>query len=342
MGSVLAFCVLRAMGAGGWLPWLHELVPDNQRGTYFSMEAAVTQLTSIVVALIQAVLLTGPANDWRFLLVYAIGIVSGLISLGWMALIPGGAPARTTVAHHVGYRAYGAAFRDRAFVAFVITASLGYSSLTWLLGSALVLYMRDALTLPPGVIMSITAAGSMGIFLTIASWGRFADYAGSASAMFWSMLGHGTCALVCIVLVPDALWTNALLWTVFVVASVFNAAFNVAANRAMLGYVCSHHRIVYTNMWSVVTSLAIGLTPIAAGYLIDHFHRTGFYACFTIAALFSFACGFMSRIYVREAGRSSGAGHSPKPDGKEESVPAINAPNATAIAGNPPASRLAS
>lgn len=300
MGGVLAFCILRAMGAGGWLPWLHELVPDAQRGTYFSMESAITQLTSVAVALIQALLLTGPANDWRFLAVYAIGIGSGLISLVWMALIPGGEPVRPATAHEESHVAYRVAFRDRSFMAFVFTASLGYSSLTWLLGSALVLYMRDALTLSPGTIMSITAAGSLGIFLTIASWGRFADYAGSASAMFWSMLGHAACALTCMLLGPGAGWTNALLWALFVVASVFNAAFSVAANRAMLGYVRKDRRVVYTNLWSIGTSLALGITPIAAGYLIDHFHRNGFFACFALSALSGTVCGFMSRRYVRE------------------------------------------
>lgn len=37
--------------------------------------------------------------------------------------------------------------------------------------------------------------------------------------------------------------TSYALWAVFIVASVFNAAFNVAANRAMLGYVCSQRRV---------------------------------------------------------------------------------------------------
>ena len=85
MGSIFAFCILRALGAGGWLPWLHELVPDDQRGTYFSMETAVTQLTIVAMALIQAILLTGPANDWRFLTVYGIGIAAGLMLLEMLA-----------------------------------------------------------------------------------------------------------------------------------------------------------------------------------------------------------------------------------------------------------------
>ena len=337
IASVLAFCVLRAMGAGGWLPWLLELVSDNQRGAYFSMEAAVTQLTSVLVALIQALLLTGPPNDWRFLMVFGIGIAAGLISLVWMALIPGGGSTRATVVPEVSHVAYRAAFRDRAFVSFVITAALGYSSLTWLLGSALVLYMRDALTLPPGVIMTITAAGSMGIFLTIASWGRFADYAGSAAAMFWAMLGHAACAVACIALVPGAGWTSPVLWSVFVVASVFGAAFNVAANRAMLGYIRKDRRVVYTNVWSIGTSLAVGLTPIAAGYLIDHFQRGGFYACFALSALTGVACATLGLRFVREADRES-ATITPQTEGQLFSADAATPAPATAT----DSSRLAS
>ena len=36
--SILGFCIMRAIGAGGWLPWLHEIVPVSLRSTYFSTE----------------------------------------------------------------------------------------------------------------------------------------------------------------------------------------------------------------------------------------------------------------------------------------------------------------
>ncbi|MDZ4859918.1 MAG: MFS transporter [Candidatus Hydrogenedentes bacterium] len=308
VGSVLAFCVLRAMGAGGWLPWLHELVPDVQRGTYFSMEAAVTQLTSVVVALIQAALLFGEVSSWRFLMVYAIGIGAGLVSLVWMALIPGGEAASVPSTHssYVGYRM---AFRDRSFMAFVFTASLGYASLALLLGSSLILFMREILMFQPSVIMAVTAAGALGIFLTIAAWGRFADYAGSGSAMFWSMLGHAACAVACMLLAPTAGYTPPMLWIVFVIASVFNAAYNVAGNRAMLGYVPRDRRVLYTNIWSIGTSMAVALPPIAAGYVIDHLHETGYYACFIATGVLGAACAFLSKRYVCEAVPESTAGN---------------------------------
>lgn len=303
-GAILSFCVLRAMGSGGWLPWLHELVPDVQRGTYFSMETAITQLTSVGVALVQALLLWGNPGDWNFLMVYGIGIGAGLISLMWMALIPGGGAVAEPVAKQEGFAAYGKAFRDRPFMAFVSTASLGYASLTLLLGSSVVLYMRDALEFDASVIMAVTAAGSLSIFLTISAWGRFADYAGSAAAMFWSMLGHGACGVLCLFLTPGGEWSGVLLWAVFALASVFSAAYNVAANRAMLGYIPREHRVVYTNIWSILASLAIAVTPICAGYVIDHV-RSGFAICFITTAVLAVMTGALCRRFVNEPAKHS-------------------------------------
>ena len=38
LGSTAAFCLARSVGVGGWFPWLHEVVPQRQRGIYFSSE----------------------------------------------------------------------------------------------------------------------------------------------------------------------------------------------------------------------------------------------------------------------------------------------------------------
>jgi len=300
MAAILSFCVLRATGAGGWLPWLHELVPDKQRGTYFSMESAVTQLTTVVVATAQALLLRGEPNDWRFLMVYAIGIGAGLISLVGMASIPGGKSIHLKTVKSIPSINYRGALRDRGFVAFVTTAALGYSCVTWLIGSTLVLYMRDVLGYDPSVIIGMTAAGGFAVFLTISQWGKLADYAGSAWAIFWAMAGHCTCAAACFLLTPGAAWTEVMVWSIFIVASVFSAAFQVAANRAMLGYVPPHSRVIYTNLWSIGTSLALGVTPIAVGYLIDHLHMNGYRLSFGLAVVSGLACGLMSLRFVRE------------------------------------------
>ena len=68
MTAILGFCVMRALGSGGWLPWLHEIVAEDKRSTYFSTETALTQIINVAIMLAQAVLqlleaaLAGPAH----------------------------------------------------------------------------------------------------------------------------------------------------------------------------------------------------------------------------------------------------------------------------------------
>ncbi|MCC6694478.1 MAG: hypothetical protein IT365_02505 [Candidatus Hydrogenedentes bacterium] len=299
MGATLGFCFLRAIGGGGWFPWLHEVVPDHQRGAYFSTEAALTQLLSVVVAVMQAAILQGSPSINRFLLVYSVGIAAGFISLYWMAKVPGGRGVKGKISVQSSYAAYGVALADKGFLRFVVVASLCFGTLTWL-GASLVLYMRDILGYAAFSIMLIMAAGSAGILVTIRQWGRYADHAGSGSAMLLSLCGHSAAALVCLVLTPDGWWTAYLLTPAVVLASVFSAAFNMAAHRAMLNYVKSPGRIAYTNLWTVGTSLALGITPILAGICIDVWHLWGFRLCFMAAVVGGLCCAVASRITVQD------------------------------------------
>ena len=61
--ATLGFCLMRSVGVGGWFPWLHELVPERQRGAYFSAEASVGQLLNIGLALMVLLSLL-PAKDF--------------------------------------------------------------------------------------------------------------------------------------------------------------------------------------------------------------------------------------------------------------------------------------
>ena len=49
MAATLGFCLMRAVGAGGWMPWLHEIVPEKQRSSYFSAESAISNLLNVLI-----------------------------------------------------------------------------------------------------------------------------------------------------------------------------------------------------------------------------------------------------------------------------------------------------
>lgn len=302
MAATLGFCLMRAIGAGGWVPWLHEVVPDGQRSVYFASEAGITQLLNIVVMALQALILLGVPGLDRYLWIYAVGISAGFISVTWMYRVPGGAGIDGHISWLDVYRPYRKAIADKQFVIYVLIASLGLAALSWLAASQ-VLYLRDSLHITSKSIMVIMALGSVGVVLTVKYWGRFAEFNGSGPCMFLSIIAHSLLMLALLVLYPEAPWTLWLIGPALILANIFNIAFNVAANRGMLNNIKADSRVGYSNVWTVSTSIAMGVPPILAGYAIDHMGIWGFRTCFIVAALSGIVTGVLSLAVIRERGR---------------------------------------
>ena len=299
MSATLGFCLMRAAGAGGWFPWLHEVVPEEQRGTYFSGESALTQLINVLIMIAQGLVLMGDPGIGRFLIVYAMGIAAGFISLIGMARIPGGRGQKHDGAPRETFHAHRAALADKRFLVFVAVASMAFSATSWL-ASAYVLYLRDALHMRPTIVMILGAAGSLGVLITIRFWGRFADYSGSGRAMCKALIAYAVSALSFLLLLPGAAWTPYGLAVAAVLVSIFGSAFYIAAHRAMLNYVPDEERVGYTNLWTIGTALSLGITPILVGALIDHLGLWGFRICFLTSGGMGVACALACLWVVRD------------------------------------------
>ncbi len=303
--AILGFCVMRALGSGGWLPWLHEIVPEDQRSAYFSSETAITQVINVAIMLVQALLLAGGhASITRFLLIYAIGIAMGFVSLLWMRRIPGGGPVpgMGAIRYRDEFNTCVAAVRDRTYLRFMLVASFAISSMCWF-GAANVMYMRDVLRLPDSATMSVNALASLGVLFTVGSWGRFTEHSGSGLAMFKVLTGHAFAALIVLLLPVGAAWSGYGMAGAVTLAAVFNGAFGVAVNRAMLNQVPETNRVGYTAAWAVSTALALGVTPLLAGAIIGAWGLWGFRACFLLAALTGLIAAGLSLRAVRDSRR---------------------------------------
>jgi len=299
--AILGFCIMRALGAGGWLPWLHEIVPMHQRAVYFSTETSITQLINVGVLLLQAWLLAvDDPGIPRFLLIFGIGILMGFVSLVWMQRIPGGAGAEDIDAH-IGLRAYVRAGNDRSFLVFLLIVTFSLSGLVWF-GAAYVMYLRDRLLVPDSLTMTITSLGSLGILFTVGSWARFTEAGGSGLAMAKTLIGH-TCAPLMMLFAGAHTFESTMIASgAVILACVFSAAFNVAINRAMLNQVPDNDRIGYTALWTVSTALALGITPVAAGFFIEHYSLWGFRLCFLFSAGSTLAGALLSLFYIHDMG----------------------------------------
>ena len=288
--AVLSFCLVRAAGVGGWFPWLHEVVPEKEQNTFFSTETALAQLCIVVVTLSQAAILGKNPGVGHFMVIYAFGIFAGLMSALWLSRVPGGKSTYNPGFPQNSFTSYGVAWKDRPYIRFVFTTGLCFSCLAWI-NSSVVLYMRDALGFNDLRIMLVMSTGNFCVLLTIHYWGRFAEHSGTGQAAVLAMVGHSCAALAYLLLPPGAPWTAWLLPAVFMASSVLNSAYWTLTHRHMIQIVDEEHKVGYTNIWILGTALSLGLTPIVAGYVIEHLHLAGFRIAFAIAGVGGLAAG---------------------------------------------------
>lgn len=287
--AILCFCVTRAFGAGGWFPWLHEIIPAHQRHAYFSAEMSVAQVINVIVFAAQGQYLQGHPELDQYLTIYAVGIFFGILSILMLIRVPqGGAvpPERREGGAAAGYRKV---ISDRRYWHIVLIASLSFCALH-LVGATWTMYLRDILHLSDRSILSMTALGGLCVLLTVRSWGRFADRQGSARAVILTMIGHGIFGFAFLFLSPDHLWTTAYAAVALCGIIIYGSAFWSSVHGLMLAYVPESGRVRYTNLWMVGTSLALGLTPIVAGWIVNIGGIWGFRTCFIVSACGTLGC----------------------------------------------------
>ncbi len=300
--ATFGFSFIRALSVGGWYPWLHEVVPAGQFGTYFSTESALVQLVNILLAIGLARILATGEGLGRFFWIYGIGISAGLFSVAAIRVIPGGRSVPAVNTGEGRFAAYRIALRDRAYVRFIVTVFFCFSALTWL-SAAMIMYLRDMLGYSDTRIMYLICGGSLAIALTIGSWGRHADRFGSNSAMLQLLTVHSLIALSWLLLLPGAAWTAWLAVPVVILSTLFNATFAMVTSRSMLCHVRDQGRVGYTNIWIICLSLAQGLAPIAAGKVIDTWRMNGFRVCFLISGFLGLACVPFFSLLKPESGK---------------------------------------
>ncbi|NQU45301.1 MFS transporter [bacterium] len=288
--ATLMFSLIRGLGMGGWIPILHEVVPRNRRGVYFSVETGVIQSVNILVSLMVALVLGAHATLARFLNIYAIGIGTGLVSVYLLSRARCGEKSAIPEHGKSSWQAYRTAFADGAFVRYTLLASLCLASVIWL-NSAIILYLRDALGFSDGTIMFLLAMGSLAVAISIRAWGRYADRNGSRQTTALALSGFGLAALGWVFLHPAAPWTILpVVLPVLCAGMLFSAAFVLSINRGMLCLVREKGRVGYANLWILGTAIAMGTTPILVGQMIEGFGLWGFRSCFLIACLGAAFC----------------------------------------------------
>src|SRR5438876_12164861 len=91
-GVVTTFAVCRAIGETALYPWIQEYVPNSVRGKYSAADNISSTLAAFLAAATAGYIVGRSTDLDRFSVLFAAGVVAGLISVWAASHIPGGGP----------------------------------------------------------------------------------------------------------------------------------------------------------------------------------------------------------------------------------------------------------
>ncbi len=265
---VAVYALVRTVGVTAGFPWIQEYVPNSVRGKYtasnnfFSTIAGFLSVTLASLVLARTVGLTG------YMILIAVGVVFGFISVALAIPIPGGAPVKPDKTQPPPERNIKDALRDSHMLRYLAGVGL-FTLATVPLGAFLPLYMQDQVGLPASQVVLLQTGVMAGALVSSYFWGWASDRYGGRPVtlyglafrallpIFWMLLpGLGTAAL------PAAIGIAA-------VQGFADVGWQVGATRLLyVSIVPAAKRNDYMAVYWAWLGLVSGFSQLAGGRLL--------------------------------------------------------------------------
>lgn len=265
---LFGFNLSRGISSCAWLPWISQLVPASVRGRYLARDAACVSLASFGTYLLAAGTLSGDPRPWQFALLFAFSAVMGAASLTFLKRIPDCPPPPDDRAGK-GPVPWGELLRFPQFGKLLWTAvawSLAYGGMT----AFTVVFLKTETSLSESAILVVSSASFLGGLCSLWFLGSRLDHLGSKPVLTFSFLTWllviGGWAALAGGLVPVQLWVVVLLQFLMGLAAALVQMSNTRLAMAVIPVMGRNH---FFALYSVFSSLALGLSPVLWGLLID-------------------------------------------------------------------------
>ncbi len=299
---------LAALGSASWLSWLAALVPRRLRGRYFGIRNSAASLTNLLsVPILGWVVSAFPGGSIQgYGLILALGVVAGLVSLGFQCLMVDVNPQVQDASGEESGESGEEAGVDKTETAiaplpFFLTSApsllkdtnflffLLYFSL-WMFAVNLSapffnLYMLDNLSIDVRWVTIYNSLQAGANMLMLALWGRLADRVGNRAILI---------TVGILVAVTPLLWlgtgTNSLsswLWlpSLHVLAGVTWAAIDLCNNNLQLGVAPVRHQATYFAVAAAIAGVSGALGTTAGGFLAEFTNYGGIPGLFALSAI---------------------------------------------------------
>ena len=269
---LLLFCfnLSRGISSAAWLPWITTLIPESLRGRFLATEATLVSVANFTTLALAALCLGASPSPWQFSLLFFISAVMGALSLRYLKRIPDAeVPAAERVSNQpVPWLELAAYPPFRRLLIYIIGWSVAYGGVS----TFTVSYLKAATTMTDGAILLLTGLAFLGGLAALWLFRTRIDQFGSkpvigVSLLGWLLIIAGWLLLATGLYPPTfslVLTLNLAMGFVFTLINVNNTRLAMTLTPAM-------GRSHFFALYSVVSNVSLGLSPVLWGLAIDVF-----------------------------------------------------------------------
>lgn len=266
-GTVLVYGLVRTVGVSAGFPWIQEYVPNSVRGKYTASNNFYSTIAGFLAVTLASVVLARAVGLSGYMVLIAVGVLFGFVSVAFATRIPGGAPQKGGKQQE-RERNIKDALRDSHMLRYLAGVGL-FTLATVPLGAFLPLYMQDQVGLPASQVVLLQTGVMAGSLVSSYFWGWASDRYGGRPVtlyglafravlpVFWLMLpGLGAAVL------PAAI-------AIAAVQGFADVGWQVGATRLLyVSIVPPAKRDDYMALYWAWLGLASGFSQLAGGQLL--------------------------------------------------------------------------
>jgi len=278
LACLFAFNLLRGITAGAWMPWISELIPENMRGRFLSRDQVFSQIGSVAALSVAATALGRHPQPYQFSLVFLFSAIAQTVSLFFLTRMPDAMPPERV--SKSGHRVPWATMLTWPPFLRLIIFNLLYVFVTAGLGVFTVTYLRGDADYHESRILWLSLLSFAGALATVPWLGRFLDRTGSKPVLRACLVMLGIALLGWFLVASRAIGHGpVIIGTLNLLLGIAGANFGVANARLAMATMPLMGRNHFCALYTVITSLASGLTPILWGIALDVIgHRQAIHA----------------------------------------------------------------
>jgi MFS family permease len=264
------FNLSRGISSCGWLPWITSLIPAAIRGRYLAREAACVGLASFAAFVLAAAMLGAQPAAWRFAAVFGFSAVMGATSLWFLRRIPEAESPEQVRASNtpVPWRDIASHPPFRKLLRMNVAWALAVGGLS----AFAVVFLKAVAHMPEDRILYLNSATCLGGLGGLWLFGSRLDRLGSKPVMAVSSLALLVISAGWALLAAGVVRTQLLVvLALMLFMGLATAAINMANTRLAMAVVPPMGRSHFFALFSVVTNVVLGVSPILWGLFIDAF-----------------------------------------------------------------------